>query len=252
MRRAARDIFHFVVGAIVLTLYALVVVPFGRLSRSGKRDKPRVLWAPIPIIGIRYAALADRSQGLASTTLVYDVYSINARSEFDIVLDRYAWVPVLGRLVPYVAFLWAGLRYDVFCFYFDGGLLYATPWWRAELVLLRLAGRRIVVIPYGGDARLASATRTIKPWNLYSDVEPGEEDRDESEVLEHRKAFGRSAHAMLGCADIAEDLPGWTACFAFPTIGARWSSPAGLKAGPGTAWSSSTRRTTGTTRGHAF
>ena len=52
-----------------------------------------------------------------------------------------------------------GLRYDIFCFYFDGGLLGETPFWRVELPLLRLAGKKIVVWPYGGDARLASRTR---------------------------------------------------------------------------------------------
>jgi glycosyltransferase involved in cell wall biosynthesis len=170
----------------------------------------------VPIVGIRYASLADRSQGLRSTTLVFDVYSINTRSTFDHVLDG-AELPRLVRgLIPYAAFIWSGLRFDVFCFYFDGGLLHATPWWRAELVLLRLAGRKIVVLPYGGDARLVSTTRAIKPWNIFSDVPLGAEDREQRAVEDRRAAFGRYAHAMLGCADIVDDLPRVDGIFRFP------------------------------------
>ena len=41
--------------------------------------------------------------------------------------------------------------------------------------LLRLAGKKIVVYPYGSDARLASSTRALGRWNAYTDVPVGNE-----------------------------------------------------------------------------
>lgn len=202
-----------------MLLAVVVVVPAARLLGAlarRRRRPPRVLWGPIPIVGIRYASLADRTQGISSRTLVYDVYAINAPADFDYVLGPSASLPAVGRLVPYAAFLWAALRFEIFCFYFDGGLLHATPWWRVELALLKAAGRGIVVLPYGGDARLPSQTRSITPWNIYSDIGEGNEDRDERSVLAHRQAFARFADVMLGCADIVDDLPRLDGVFRFP------------------------------------
>lgn len=223
---ASRRLLHAVAGTFACVLYLLVVVPVSRLrirSRRSRGDRPRILWGPIPIINIRYSSLAERRLGYVSDTLVYDVYRINDRSQFDYVLDRWRRVPVVRALVPYGAFLWAGLRYDIFGFFFDGGLLHATPFWRLELALLKLAGKKIVVYPYGSDARLASATRTLGRWHAYTDVPEGREDRDEAVVRERRAAFARYADLMLGCNDLVEDLPQVDAVLPYPFPSEDWT-----------------------------
>jgi hypothetical protein len=48
-------------------------------------------------------------------------------------------------------FAWALRHADVFLFYFDGGYLRGTPLDWQEFRLLRLAGKRLVFSPYGGD-----------------------------------------------------------------------------------------------------
>ena len=73
--------------------------------------------------------------------------------EFDRVLDRERRGLLARRLLPYGAFVAAALRFDIFAFYFDGGLLGATRYWRLELPLLKLAGKKVIAYPYGGDAR---------------------------------------------------------------------------------------------------
>src|SRR5689334_10254115 len=113
---ALRAPFDLVVGAIAVALWLVLVVPLSRLTR--RRGKPRILWAPIPIPNIIYSARADRLYGYESRTLVFDVYRISDRAQFDHPLDRFRRVRVAGRLVPYVAFLWAGLRTDVYGFFF--------------------------------------------------------------------------------------------------------------------------------------
>jgi glycosyltransferase involved in cell wall biosynthesis len=226
MKEAGRRALHLIGGVPAIAAYVVVVVPWSRLRARAKRrrcERPAILWGPIPILNIRYSSLAERRLGYRSDTLVYDVYRINARSQFDYVLDRWRRIPIVRTLVPYAAFVWAGLRYDVFGFFFDGGLLWATPFWRVELALLKLAGKIIVVYPYGSDARLASTTRALGRWHAYTDVEPGDEDRNETAVRERLAAFGRHADLMLGCNDLVDDLPRVDGILPYPFPSEDWA-----------------------------
>jgi glycosyltransferase involved in cell wall biosynthesis len=219
-RGSARLVLHAVAGVPTLAAYALLA-PFARV-RARRKAKPSILWGTTPIANLRNSVRADRLRGYESAGLVYRVYHETDRAAFDHVFEPFGRVPGLRQLAPYAAFLWAGLRFDVFCFYFDGGLLAETPFWRAELPLLRLAGKRIVVWPYGGDARLPSLVRARGGWNAYSDVPLGEEDRDEAHVREHLDAFGRWANVILGCADILEELPRIDGVLPYPFDDQTW------------------------------
>jgi glycosyltransferase involved in cell wall biosynthesis len=223
VRSSVRAALDAVAGAVAAALWIVLIVPWSRLRRRRVHSLQSILWGPVPIPNIVYSARADRLFGYESRSLVYRVYRISARSDFDIVLDRPRRIPLVGRLVPYAAWLWSGLTVDVYGFFFDGGLLWDTPWWRHELALLRLAGKAIVVYPYGSDARLPSTTRAIGRWNAYTDVPPGAEDRDESDVRERLAAFGKYANVVLGCADLAEDLPRVDGMLRYPFDLAGWT-----------------------------
>jgi glycosyltransferase involved in cell wall biosynthesis len=219
-RGSARLAFHAVAAVPTLTAYALLA-PFARL-RARRKAKPSILWGTTPIANLRNSVRADRLRGYESASLVYRVYRESDRAAFDYVFEPFGRVPGVRQLAPYAAFLWAGLRFDIFCFYFDGGLLAETPFWRAELPLLRFAGKRIVAWPYGGDARLPSLVRARGGWNAYSDVPSGTEDRDETEVRARLKAFGSWANVVLGCADILEELPRIDGVLAYPFDEREW------------------------------
>jgi hypothetical protein len=226
MRRGARLVLHAPAAIVAAAVYALGVAPVARLSAARRRrrgERPRIMWGPVPIANLQRHVLADRSAGYESETVVFRLYRESDRAAFDHVLDRFARVRALGQLVPYPAFLWAGTRYDVFGFYFDGGLLGETPFWWVELPLLRLAGKKIVAIPYGGDARLPAVTRSYGRWNAYTDVPPGAEDRDEREVRRRLDAFGRWANVILGCADLVGDLPRVDGIFLYPFDHREWT-----------------------------
>jgi glycosyltransferase involved in cell wall biosynthesis len=222
---AAKAVLHVVAAVLTALLYVLLVTPVARIRGARKRsrgEKPAILWGPRPIINIKYSSLADRLYGYRSDTLVYEVYHLNARTDFDYSFARVYSVPVLGAVVPYASFLWAGLRYDIFGFFFTGGLLTPSPFWWIELPLLRLAGKKIVVYPYGQDARIPSLTRESGGWNAYTDVPPGEEDRDERDVRKRLAAFGRYANVFLGCADLVEHLPRLDGVFLYPFDANAW------------------------------
>jgi glycosyltransferase involved in cell wall biosynthesis len=234
VRRHAARLFDLLVGGATVALYAIAVVPSSRIRGARRRKRgvaPSIVWGPIPVVNIVYSVQADRLHGYRSESLVYGVYSINARDQYDHVLDRWARIPLLGHAVPYAAFLWAGLRHDVFGFFFDGGLLWATPFWRAELALLRLAGKRVVVYPYGSDARLASVVRESGRWHAYTDVPKGEEDRREDQVRARLAAFGRYANVVLGCADLYEELPRVDGILRYPFDQTGWEPTPALNDG---------------------
>lgn len=198
---------------LVVPVGAIAYVRTARKRRRGER--PSVLRGPEAIVSIHYAARADRRRGYRSETLVYRTYRISAREHFDHDLSAWMRVPLLGQLVPYAVFLWALLRCDLFVFFFDGGLLGQTPCWRLELPLLRLAGKKIVAYPYGGDARLPSLTRARGGWHAYSEIPPGAEERNEADVAARLAWFGRWADSILGCADLVDELPRVDGMFPF-------------------------------------
>jgi glycosyltransferase involved in cell wall biosynthesis len=83
---------------------------------------------------------------------VHSVYPINERGDFDRHLDEF--LPrglAFDPFRSYAVFLWVLRSADVYLSYFDGGFLVETGLRRFELPLLRLAGKRIVVSPYGSD-----------------------------------------------------------------------------------------------------
>ena len=206
----ARFALHVAAALVTYVAWILVVAPIARVRAARKRrrgEKPAILWGPTPIANLRNSVAADRLRGYRSETLVYRTYSPSERAAFDHVWRPFGRMPGLRQLGPYLAFLWAGLRFDVYCFYFDGGLLGETPVWRRELSLLRLAGKKVVVWPYGGDARLATPTRARGGWHAFSEIPRGAEDRDEADVRARVELFGREADVVLGCADLVEDLP---------------------------------------------
>ena len=210
--------------ALALAIGAVARVAASRRRRRG--EKPRILRGPVPIISIHYAARAERLHGYRSDTLVYRTYGTHTEGLFDRDLGRLIGLPVVGNLVPYATFLWALWRYDVFVYFFDGGLLGETPAWRIELPLLRRTSKKVVAYPYGADSRLPSRTRAIEGWHAYSEILPGREDTDEAHVAERLAEFGRWADVILGCADLVEDLPRLDGIFHLPIDVEEWQPSA--------------------------
>ena len=136
----------------VLGLYALAAaLRVESIARRALRRRPRVVWGPTPLINMKYWSEAIRARGYRSRTFASTVYSIHSEDDFDVLRDRF--LPRLGLdpIRDYAIFAWALLRADVHVTSFDGGYLASTRLRDRELRLLHLAGRRVVVIPYGGD-----------------------------------------------------------------------------------------------------
>lgn len=157
LRAAERPVRALVRGIVAVPMLPLLAVAaaISRLDTRRRRqrgERPRLMWGPVPIIMIKYWSQALREHGFDSRTCVFDVYAINSREDFDVHYDEF--LPrgvVFEPLRPYAVFLWMLRITDIYLCYFDGGFLQGTAMRWLELPLLRLAGKQIVVSPYGSD-----------------------------------------------------------------------------------------------------
>jgi glycosyltransferase involved in cell wall biosynthesis len=175
LKHLSRQIFIDLVSIPFLFSFFLVFLPISRIGGFWIRKKGkkfRILWAPIPILTISTNSKAEGLLGYKSQTLVYHTYYLT--ENFDYNLERFFRIPFLGVFVSWFAFLWAVVKYDVFHFFFDRGLLPArAPRGinRLELPLLKMGGKKVIVSAYGGDVRYESRCRSQGKYNCCIDCE---------------------------------------------------------------------------------
>jgi len=147
---------HGVVRLVVDVVFvpvAAAVAIFQRISlpRAGAAESPRIVWGSTPLINNSYWARSMAQAGFRSESFVTHVYAANAREDFDRVLtDEYGRAAALVK--PYLAFLSCLRRYDVVVTSCNGLFLAGPISSRIQAGLLRLAGKKIVMIPFGSDA----------------------------------------------------------------------------------------------------
>jgi hypothetical protein len=203
-------------GAVVLLGAALSARPAtGKRRRRG--EKPRLLYGPRPIISIKYMSRAMQCAGYEAQTFVDGVYHINQRSDYDYYIGDFFTIPFLkGNLKrvfekffgPYLLFLWALSRFDLFHFFFDGGFLAETPLRFWEVQLLHLAGKKVIVMPYGSDVAVPSQIHSMlfRQGLMMNYPRLGTQ---EARTVRQIRYFTRHADFIVGCLFHAETLPRW-------------------------------------------
>ena len=136
--------------AAIFLIWAYTVRPAGR----------QLVFCPTPIISNRYWVEALREGGENAVTLMSGHYSVNRKEDFDLYYSDLVpgWVPSRFRadVGPLFASLYLLREASVVHIPFTGGPLGPTRLWRWESKLLKRAGIKIVVLPYGGDAYMYS------------------------------------------------------------------------------------------------
>lgn len=151
MKFIKRIVFSFIKP--LLTAFLLVVtVGLSVFARFRKNEGLSLVWGCTPLISNKYWSASMRAQGFKSETYVHDYYStINKRADFDKILsERFGNVPYFIK--QYLAFWESILKYDVFFLSFDGYFLGKTRFWWLESFLFKLARKKTVLLPYGGDS----------------------------------------------------------------------------------------------------
>ena len=134
--------------------------------------RPASLWGTTPILTLPKLAAADRLLGFSSQSLVFTTYYIT--SAFDYVLKGHVdfverKAPLYLRCYHLLVFLWALLRYDVFHFFYDRGILESEGRFGVnhhELFWLRCLGKRVYLYAYGGDVRTRQVTMSLGKFNV--------------------------------------------------------------------------------------
>jgi len=166
---------HALAPAIALPLLAAraVLLRLESIRRRRKGQLPRVVFGPTPLINHKYWSRSLQRLGLESATVTYGVYPAFQRSDFDRHLDEFG--PNAGWLrftAPYFALAWCLGKADVFVTAYDGGYVAATPLRTLECQLIHLAGKRIVLVPYGSDIAVPGTLGPVEAavYEAYPDL----------------------------------------------------------------------------------
>jgi glycosyltransferase involved in cell wall biosynthesis len=197
------------IARLPLELLGLVLAATALIGRS-RGDT--LVWGPKPILNNRYWSDAMRNAGRKSLTLMESWYAINTREDYDLYFDDLVPRWLVGArlrrvLAPYFAFRFIVENASVLHMPFSGGPLGTTPWWQLEARLLRRAGVRTVVIPYGADVHMVS--RFADP--VRREAFAG------SDVAEHERKIERRVRFWCRWADVIvvgftlDGVPRWDA-----------------------------------------
>ena len=114
---------------------------------------------PLPLINNVYHKKVIEKCGYSAETFVMKVWHIT--DAFDVRWDKSPLqkIPVLGKRINAVRVLvWMLFRYRSVLIYFNGTMGFmGTMWlWRLEPYILKLAGVKTIVLPYGSDVQVMS------------------------------------------------------------------------------------------------
>lgn len=222
MNRLRLAFFRIVKTIVILPMVVWVIVSAIRSSRVSVQrmnigKKPRLVYGPIPVVSIKYMRQAMAQRGYDAKTFVYSIYSINRREDFDYFVDDFLDVGWLQRgpgsriwliVRPYVVFCWLLPRFDVFHFFFHGGFLAQTPLRFLEVQLLHLAGKKVVVMPYGADVAVPTriSSMVFRQGLLMSYPSLA---TSEHETVRWIDYFTAHADFIVGCIFHSETMPRW-------------------------------------------
>jgi glycosyltransferase involved in cell wall biosynthesis len=163
LKKPVRLLVDLVILPFTMSVAILIVALACRATQNTQKS-PRLVWGPFPVISNKYWSHALAKKGWFSKTLMLPYGPINKRDDFDLyVLEIIRWpflniLPALNklykrcsRLNPYVSFIYALANFDIFHHPYSGGFLGLTPLWRLEAFFLKLAKKKVIVLPYGGD-----------------------------------------------------------------------------------------------------
>jgi len=141
--------------------YLLIACACAAIARVCVKDSKRLVWGSTPIINNVYWSKAMSQAGFSSETFTNGYYSaINQRSDWGRVLsENYKYVP--KHIKPLLAFLHSLFRYDVFFISFNGFFIGTTCLRYFQSLILKIANKKIIVIPYGSDCYVYGKIRSI-------------------------------------------------------------------------------------------
>jgi hypothetical protein len=141
---------------LLMSLLVAAFLPIYLLAALLPARRTKLVWGTTPIISNKYWSEAMKAGGHDSVTLMEGWFkAVNSRSDFDLYFEDLppAFLPHKARMAFGIclALLYALRRAKVVHIPFYGFALTGTWLWRIEAPLFRLAGVKVIVLPFGGD-----------------------------------------------------------------------------------------------------
>ncbi len=215
-RVIASPLLNFSLGIFAIPCIIFVAI-YVRYRKTPSRDKPNLLFGAVPIIGLTYIAQSLKAIGYQATVITCMRSRIFKDSDFDVVLYEghstatnfeLFWFFFSGHMRSYFYFIKALLNIDIFNYYFDGGILQITCLKKYELSILKFARKKIVLMPYGGDAFVYEEIANAH-WRhgMISNYPQLGDNSHKIKALVHRSS--RLADVVVGCLVHYVNLPRW-------------------------------------------
>ena len=136
-------------------LLVLLMVPLFLVAALLPGRRTRFIWGASPLISNKYWSEAIREGGRDSVTIMEGFFAINRREDYDLYFEDFApaWLPRTIRMGLGTCFglVYLLRRARVAHISFDGFALGRSWLWRIEGPLMKLAGVKLIVMPYGAD-----------------------------------------------------------------------------------------------------
>jgi glycosyltransferase involved in cell wall biosynthesis len=177
--------------------------------RRRRRNDPRIFWGADPHVDV----LRPHAQALRR--LGYPTAYVVAPGEIEVHGDfgRASAVPRLAR--PYSTFAWALRHADIFVFSPDSTILRSTPLEYRQLQLLRVARRKVLLLPHGPDVRIPSRAHDLLFKHAVSADCPSYV-RAEGRRLRDLEYCSHYSDQIVSGADWVDSMPWWDRLTAGP------------------------------------
>ncbi len=161
--------------AALLQLLLAIVVRRARNSTERRlaRGTIRTLWASTPILTLPILAECDRLLGLRSASLVFNTYYITRSFDINLFVFEAAVRVTRNKRAQRgfrrIVLAWALLRFDVFNYFYDRGLMMSDGFFGInpeEIQMLFDSGKRLYTYAYGADVRSREITLALGEPNV--------------------------------------------------------------------------------------
>ena len=127
---------------------------FFKINKQKDLKNLSIVFGSAPLLNNIYWSKSLVQIGLKSETFVFPIFdSISKKDDWDnIITYRYKYFPYPVRI--FLAFTESLLKYDIFVLSYRGFFLQKTSLRYFQAQLLKLAQKKIVIIPYGSDAHV--------------------------------------------------------------------------------------------------
>ena len=208
------------IRTIIINLIAITMVislsPFliaARFWNFAGKQHPCLFLGATPILSLVLIAQALRQAGHKVIAGAVADVDFPRPEGFDLWVENTASHNIfvrrgLGTLEAMLAFIKILFWADVYVLYFDGGLLRRTPLQKYEIRLLKLAGKKVVMFPYGSDAFVIDKI-AHKPWRDMLAADYPQFLAKARDIEARLARFGDDADLLVGCLFHISTLPHW-------------------------------------------